>query len=272
MKRPDRTTLPSRLHIGALIAFATASVLLIPLEAFVPGLIVWGVALVLAWLTGDPLTRRNYSLLLGCILVLGFAPINTDLDTRHFATLGASFLAVVLVPYLYMKWKAPDEVDLGFWPREFSLRDIIYTCVSIPLAWGIIWVYFFHLTPEMPTHWLLPETYDADAVRMLTFGINFVGIWDELFFINTCYILLRPMYPAWMTNLGQAVVYTSVLYHMAFTGAGSVIVYLFALTQGTMYERSRVLLYVLIVHLIVDVFLVLAILQYYYPDRAITLF
>ena len=80
------------------------------------------------------------------------------------------------------------------------------------------------------------------------------------------------MYPAWWANFGQAVVYTSVLYHMAFTGAGIYIVYIFALTQGAMYERSRVLLWVLIVHLIVDVFLVIAILQHYYPDRGLMLF
>ncbi len=257
---------------ATLVAFAAASVLLIPLEAFVPGLVMWALALVLAYRTGEPIVRRNFGLLLGCVLLLGFAPINTNLDTIHFATLGLPFLAVVLLPYLYLKWRSPEEVDLGFWPRKFSLRDTIYTIISIPLSWGIIWVYFFYLTPDMPTHWPMPAEYDPGAIRRLTIGINCVGIWDELFFINTCYVLLRAIYPAWLANAGQAVVYTSVLYHMAFTGAGPFIVYAFALTQGAMYEKSRVLLYVLIVHLIVDLFLVLAILQYYYPDHGIGLF
>jgi hypothetical protein len=39
-----------------------------------------------------------------------------------------------------------------------------------------------------------------------------------------------------------------------------------------MYERSRCLLYVLIVHLIVDAFLVAAILQYHYPGLALRWF
>lgn len=255
-----------------LLAFAVATVLLIPLEQFPAGLVVWALALVLAWRSGHPLVRRNFSLLLLCVLILGFAPINTNLDTAHFFTLGIPFLAVILIPYLYLKWRSPEEVDLGFWPRGFSLRDIIYTIISIPLAWGIIWVYFFYLSPEMPLQWPMPEQYDRDAVRRLTIGINCVGIWDELFFINTCYVLLRAIYPARIANAGQAVVYTSVLYHMAFIGAGPVIVYLFALTQGAMYEKSRVLLWVLIVHLIVDLFLVLAILEHYYPDQVINLF
>ena len=59
---------------------------------------------------------------------------------------------------------------------------------------------------------------------------------------------------------------------MAFTGVGPIVVYAFALTQGAMYERSRCLLYVLIVHLIVDAFLVFAILQYHYPDHTFPLF
>jgi hypothetical protein len=90
--------------------------------------------------------------------------------------------------------------------------------------------------------------------------------------VNTVYAILRGIFPARIANAAQAVVYTSVLYDMAFTGHGIWIVYLFALTQGVMYEKSRVLLYVLIVHLIVDAFLVMAILQYYYPTHSLPLF
>jgi hypothetical protein len=261
------TTVPP-LRLATLVAFALAAVLLIPLEAFGIGLPVWAIALFLAWRYGDRTVRRNFSLLLVCILVLGFAPIHTGLDPMHFVTLGLPFLAVVLIPYFFTKWKAPGDVEWRFWPRGLSRRDIVYTLISIPLSWGIIWLYFFYLTPEMPTHWPLPEQWNDGAVTRLIVGINCVGIWDELFFINTCYVLLRAIYPKWVANAGQAVVYTSVLYHMAFTGAGPFIVYIFALTQGAMYERSRVLLWVLIVHLIVDLFLVLAILEHYYPGSS----
>jgi membrane protease YdiL (CAAX protease family) len=118
----------------------------------------------------------------------------------------------------------------------------------------------------------MPPEPTTDALRRLFIGINAVGIWDELFFINTVYVLLRRLFPARLAIPAQAVVYTSVLYDMAFTGWGIVIVYLFALTQGAMYERSGILLWVLIVHLIVDYFLVLAILQYHYPGQSLVLF
>ena len=43
------------------------------------------------------------------------------------------------------------------------------------------------------------------------------------------------------------------------------LVYLFALTQGSMFEESENLLYVLVVHLIVDYFLYWEIIAGHYP-------
>jgi membrane protease YdiL (CAAX protease family) len=100
-------------------------------------------------------------------------------------------------------------------------------------------------------------------------GINGVGIWDELFFINICFAALRYLFPFRIANPAQAVIYTSVLYDMAFTGWGPVFVAVLALTQGFMYERSKVLIWVLIVHLIVDYFLFQAIVDHYYPDFSV---
>jgi membrane protease YdiL (CAAX protease family) len=256
----------------ALAAFAAATVMLIPLAWFLPGFAAWAAAAALAARDPEPQARRNLGILLACIALLAFAPINTNLDTPHMVTLGLFFLAAILAPYLFMRWKAKGELRWAIWPTRFSWRDLIYTVVSVPLAWGVIEIYFYHLNPELPTHWPLPAVYDAEQVKRLVIGINCVGIWDELFFINTVYGLLRGIFPARIANAGQAVVYTSVLYDMAFTGHGAWIVYLFALTQGVMYEKSRRLLYVLIVHLIIDAFLVLAILQYYYPDHSLPVF
>ena len=258
--------------LPALACFCAATVLLIPLEWFVPGLILWGACAVLVARSGRADVRRNMGLLLFVLLVLGFSPINTDRDTRHMIEVGLAFGAVILVPYLWMRWKAPHQLDWAFLPRRFWWRDIIYVVISFPLAWGIIRLYFLTLNPELPTHWPMPPEPTDDALRRLFFGINAVGIWDELFFINTVYVLLRTLFPARIANPAQAVVYTAVLYHMAFTGWGILIVYLFALTQGAMYERSGVLLWVLIVHLVVDYFLVLAILAYHYPGQSLVLF
>lgn len=270
MEPRSRTLSPPKL--GALILSSAATILLVPLEWYATGAAVWLAAVVVVWRISDPIARRTLALLLVLVAILAVSPIDTRLDTRHFVTLGVPFFVVVFGPYLFMRWKMPGAGNWVLWPRRFSGWDLFYTLIAIPLAWGVIELYFFHLNPELPTHWPLPAVYDAGQVHRLILGINGVGIWDELFFVNTVYVLLRGTYRPWVANLGQAVVYTSVLYDMAFTGWGVVIVFLFALTQGRMYERSRVLFYVLIVHIIVDVFLVLAIFQYHYPDRGLVLF
>ncbi|HET6462378.1 MAG TPA: hypothetical protein VFH33_01135 [Candidatus Krumholzibacteria bacterium] len=253
----------------ALAAFCAATVLLVPLAWYIPGFALWFLSAALTFRQSNARLRRNLGILLGCIAVLAFAPIHTGLDTRHMAILFLCFVAVVVGPSIIMGVIAPGEISWRFWPRHFSKRDLIYTAVSIPLAWWVINTYFFHLNPTLASHWVLPASYNVHAVQRLVIGINTVGIWDELFFVNTVYGLLRGVFPARVANVAQAVVYTSVLYDMAFTGHGVWIVYLFALTQGVMYEKSRVLLWVLIVHLIVDLWLVLAILQWHYPGHHI---
>jgi hypothetical protein len=252
----------------ALIAFCGATILLIPLAWLVPGIILWGISAYCTARQGDARLRLRLGVLLGCIALLAFAPIHTALDTSHIVTLALFFAAVIAGPVIVMHHLAPGELPWRFWPVRFSRRDILYVLISVPLAWGVIYVYFFHLSPGLAENWQLPEAYESNAVRRLVAGINCVGIWDELFFINIVYALLRGVFPARIANPAQAVVYTSVLYDMAFTGHGAWIVYGFALTQGVMYEKSRVLLYVLLVHVIVDVFLVLAILQWHYPGRS----
>jgi len=249
----------------ALLLFCAATVLLVPLGLLLPGLVAW-VAAAAALLRATPAFRSRIGILLGAVLMLAMAPINTERDNAHFLHLGVFFSGAVIVPAMLMRRLHPGVVDWRFWPRRFQWLDVIYVAISIPLAWAIIRWYFFTANPELPTHWPMPETFSGDAKWRLIVGINCVGIWDELFFVNTVYAILRSLMPAGIANLAQAVVYTSVLYSMAFTGVGPIVVYVFALTQGAMYERSKCLLYVLIVHLIVDAFLVAAILEYYYPD------
>ena len=148
-------------------------------------------------------------------------------------------------------------------PFDFALEGVYEGL--LPLAWGAFELYFKMVSPDVPTHWYLPPQPDMEAIWRLFIGINCVGIWDELFFINTVFAVFRGVFPYRVANLGQAVVYTSVLYQMAFTGLGPYLIFVFALTQGSMFEETENLLYVILVHLIVDFFLVAGILHHYYP-------
>lgn len=249
----------------ALIAFCIATPLLVPLAWWIPGLVAWGASVVFLVRSRDAVLQRRLGVLLGSVLILALVPIGTDLSNHNFLMLGSAFLAALLLPYFALRRHDPDVIVYRLVPKRISWTEVLYVLLSIPIAWIVVELYFFKINPQMPRQWPLPQVPDAQQIVRLIVGINGVGIWDELFFINTVYAVLRTIFPRRWANLAQAVVYTSVLNDMAFIGIGPILVYTFAVIQGVMYERTRVLLYVLVVHLIVDAFLVIAILHHYYP-------
>ena len=262
--------LPSRNAVRwtALVAFCLSAPLLISFRAPVPGILAWAVSLAATLATRDGAFQRRMGALLGTIAILALAPINTDTSTAHFVALAIPFFLVVAGPAVFLHRTDPNVIRFRFWPRRFRWLDLSYVLISIPLSWLAFHFYFGVVNPEVPSHWYLPPVPDSESIWRLFIGINCVGIWDELFFVNTVYAVLRSLFPYAVANAAQAVVYTAVLYRMAFTGIGPAIIYVFAITQGSMFEKSENLLYVLIVHLIVDAFLFAGIVAYYYPGES----
>lgn len=252
-----------------LAAFVAATVLLIPASLWSAGIPVF---LLCAWLVAtdpEPKLRRRMGILLGCVAILAACDINPSLDNANFLQVGIPFTLVILLPTLIQSFGDPGTIRYRFWPVHWRKADVIYTILSIPLAWLILkgyeWGNRTFFDDELFRHWTLGPTPDPAEIRRLFIGINLVGIWDELFFVNTAFALLRSLFAFRVANAVQAVLYTAVLFDMAFTGCGVLIVFLFAWTQGAMFEKSEGLLWVLIVHLVVDYFLVAFIVQTHYP-------
>ena len=249
-----------------LLSLLATIVLWIPLEQWLLGGI--SAAIFAASLVKEsPPRRLRYGALASAVVVLTVAPINTRTDNQHSLTMALFFLAALVLPTLIL-WRE-KIITFKLLPNKLDWVDVAYTLLSIPLAWGGFRLYFGVLSPEVPFNWSLPPTPDNEELLRLFLGINAVGIWDELFFVNIGYAVLRSLFPPRIANPAQAVLYTAVLYDMAFTGWGPLFVYTLALTQGAMYERSKVLLYVLVVHLIVDYFLFQEIVSAYYPGLAV---
>lgn len=252
------------LRLLLLGSFAAACWLLIPQEAWLAGGACWVLALALALTDPEPALRRRMGVLLTSVAILAVAPISTDTRPIKFLTLGGSFLAAVLLPALVLGRTDPGVIRYRFWPRRFRWLDLFYVGISIPLAmWVLRW--YFDFNDFMPFQWPLPAQPEDGAMTRLFWGINGVGVWDELFFVNTSFAILRSLFAFRIANPVQAVLYTAVLFDMAFAGIGPVLVYLFALTQGSMFEESENLLYVLVVHLIVDYFLYWEIVRGHFP-------
>jgi hypothetical protein len=255
-----------------LLCLLVASVLLIPLDEAlfgisVPVRLAVGslAALVFIFLLTreSPERRLRYLGLASALLILIVAPISTSLEPSHIVWLALCFAAVLVIPAILLR--KMGVIPFRFWPKHLDWVDVGYTLLFIPLAWGALELYFKVLSPEVPFNWVLSKQPNNAELFTLFMGINAVGIWDELFFVNTSLAILRSLFPFRTANFAQAVIYMIVLYDMAFTGWGPVFVYVLALTQGFMFERSKVLLWVLIVHLIVDYFLFQGIVTRYYP-------
>lgn len=255
--------------LGSLLA---AVVLLVPFERPLVGLggaprLAAGLVAALVFAVGvglePPARRRLWLALSAPLTVLALAPVDPRLTDRHVLVLGAAFVLALALPRLLAR--GTGAIRDVLWPERLDWVDVAYTLLSVPLAWGAFRLYFGVLSPEVPGNWILPPTYEPEATVRLFLGINAVGIWDELFFVSSCYALLRRLFRPAVANLGQSVIYTSVLWDMAFSGWGPLFVFALAWTQGAMFERSRALLWVLIVHLVVDAFLFQEIVSWHYP-------
>ena len=255
----------TRRRLGMLGGFVLAALFLMVLQWHVPGVLAWLAGFWLAWGDEERAVRRRMGTLFGCVALLAVCNINTSTEMWNFVQLGSVFGIVIVVPPLVLRRSDPGVVRYRFIPLRWRWADVIYTVLSVPLAWLVLKGYWA-VNPDLHMQWSLPPAFDEREVRRLFIGINAVGIWDELFFVNTVFGVLRSLFRFPVANAVQAVVYMAVLYDMAFIGIGPLVVYAFAWTQGSMYEKSEGLLWVLVVHLIVDFFLVAAIVQSYYPD------
>lgn len=254
----------TRRRFGMLGGFVLATLFLMVLQWHVAGVLSWAAGFWLAWGDEEKAVRRRMGVLFGCVGLLAACNINTSTELWNFVQLGSAFTVLIVVPALVLRRTDPGVIRYRLVPVHWRKADVIYTILSVPLAWLVLKGYWA-VNPDLYTHWKLPPEMDQGEIRRLFLGINGVGIWDELFFVNTVFGVLRSLFRFRVANAVQAVVYMAVLYDMAFTGIGPLVVYAFAWTQGSMFEKSEGLLWVLIVHLVVDFFLVAAIAGSYYP-------
>lgn len=257
-------------RIVLLCAYGASVILLIPADLWIAGSLAFLLCASLVATDPEPKLRLRLGVLLLCVAILAICDINPGLSNRNFLQVGIPFGLVILLPGLCAHYFDKGVLSYRLWPQHWERRELLYILISIPLAWLVLQVYGWGnraiFQDELFRHWHLSADPDKNEIRRLFLGINAVGIWDELFFVSTSFALLRSLFRYHVANAVQAILYTAVLYDMAFTGCGIVIVYLFAWTQGSMFERSRALVGVLIVHLIVDFFLVASIVNHYYPD------
>lgn len=208
--------------------------------------------------------RKHIFLVYLSLGMLGITPISTSIDFIHVSQMGLLILLAVVTPYVISRYVYKDHVIT--YPlhhgRKWTKREIFY----VFFAFGVAYVTFPFMLRETGSYnnWTVePGFYN---LGLLFLGTNILGLWDELFFINTVLALLRKHMSFSAANLIQAVLFTSFLFELGFRGWAFLVIYFFAILQGWVYNKTHSLLYVITIHLTVDFVLYLVLLYLYYPE------
>lgn len=263
---PGSPTHPIALVPCALIC--AGAVFLFWLMIDVPGYLCLAAGLLGAvWTDRTGLSRRLATdLLLIAIALTGisFISLHADISPAGMLRFTLALGWAVVVPYSISRWVYREHAirfpwGLGRWSR----RMWAYLVVVIVAAYLILPWYF--LTSGVYTNW--PAVVEWHAIARLFIGVNAVGLWDELFFICTCYVLfLRHFRPA-VANVLQATIFVSFLWELGYQAWGPFLTIPFALIQGLIFSWTKQnLLYVVVVHLLFDAIVFLVIVHAHHPQ------
>lgn len=238
---------------------SASAVLLFGFQLPVPGYAAVAASILTAAVIDRPL-MKDLLLIAAGIVIISTVPLNADLSLGHMALMGGVLILAVTVPYLisrfvYREHSIRFPINTG---QRWSRFEISYLALVVFLGWAIL--PFYLISTGVYTNW--PDaTSDPTVFWRLLVGVNFVGIWDELFFICTTFTLLRKHFPDWQANLLQAFIFSSFLWEIGYEAWGPLLTYPFALLQGYTFKITKSLTYVVCVHLLFDLVLFLALVH-----------
>lgn len=207
--------------------------------------------------------RRYMFLLYICLGILGITEINTDISVRHMLQMGTFLILAIAIPYYISKNVYKDHlVRFQFHHgRNWYTSEILYVFASGIVAFLVL---PFYLRDTGSYHYWTVEPGTWSLTRLFI-GTNALGIWDELFFVSTVLGILRRFFSFPVANTAQAVLFTSFLYELGFRGWAPFMIFGFALLQGYIFKKTESLFYIITIHLTIDFFLYLALINAYYP-------
>lgn len=227
----------------------------------------WGHGLLALSLLGAFLVSRELGkdlCLIGLgITIVSLTSVKADVDWDRFFTIGTVLLLAVTLPLLVDRLLLRREAIRFPWlsGQRWNRWQWGYIIAVPVLGWLLLPFYFLRSGAYL--NW--PHITDAGELGRFFVGVNFVGTWDELFFICTCFALLRRHFSLWPANLLQATIFVSFLWELGYQEWGPLLTAPFALLQGWLFTRTGSLLYVLVVHLLFDVVVFLAIVHAHNP-------
>ncbi|KJL45721.1 hypothetical protein RS81_00093 [Microbacterium terrae] len=204
-----------------------------------------------------PSLVRDLSLIAVGLLIVSVIDLKAELDNLSMLRFTLALGGAVAVPYVISRWVYRDRAIRFPWRGGGRWSAFQWTWLVAVLGLGWLILPFYFITSGVYLNWPVVDT--PELIARLFVGVGAVGIWDELFFICTCFALLRRHFRFWQANTLQAVVFVSFLWELGYKAWGPLLTIPFALLQGFIFMKTRSLTYVVTVHLLFDavVFLVL---------------
>lgn len=247
--------------VFSLILLVVAGLLLMVAHSRLAGWSLWIVGLT-SLLATDRSFARHLLLVYGSVALLGLIPINTDISAGHMLIMGSALLGTVLIPYLVTRYIYKESViTYPLLNGRWQWWHFAYIGLTALLAYLILPIW---MQGTGDYHNWSVET-DMLSLLILFIGTNALGIWDELFFVLTCFVLLRQHIPFVWANLVQASLWTIFLYELGFRSWMPLLLFPFAVLQGIVFKRTHSLLYLLAIHLTLDLVLYLALINAHHP-------
>ncbi|MBP2436262.1 type II CAAX prenyl endopeptidase Rce1 family protein [Microbacterium amylolyticum] len=204
-----------------------------------------------------PSLLRDLSLIAAGLVCASSIPLAAKLDDLSMLLFTLALGGAVAVPYVVSRFLYRDRAIAFPWSGggRWSAWQWAWLAAVIVLGWLILPFYF--ITSGAYMNW--PVVDDANLIARLFVGVGAVGIWDELFFICTVFVLLRRHMAFITANVLQATVFVSFLWELGYREWAPVFTIPFALLQAIIFIKTKSLAYVVTVHLLFDavVFLVL---------------
>jgi membrane protease YdiL (CAAX protease family) len=227
----------------------------------------WGHALLVVSLAGAFVVGRELGkdlTLIGVgIAIVSTTSVEADVSWDRFFTIGIVLALAVTAPFLIDRFVYKRRAIRFPWRtgQPWTRLEKAYIIAVPVLGWLILPFYFIDSGAYL--NW--PHITDASELGRFFVGVNAVGTWDELFFICTCFALLRRHFPMWQANLLQATIFVSFLWELGYREWGPLLTAPFALLQGYIFSKTGSLTYVLVVHLLFDLMVFLAIVHAHNP-------
>lgn len=197
-----------------------------------------------------PSLLRDLSLIALGQLIVSAIPLKAELDNLAMVRFGLALGGAVVVPYVISRYVYRDYAIRFPWRGGGRWTPLQWGWLVAVLALGWLILPFYFITSGVYTNWPVVDT--PEMIARLFVGVGAVGIWDELFFICTVFVLLRRHFPDWLATALQAVVFVSFLWELGYQAWGPALTLPFALVQAVLFLRTRSLGYVVTVHLLFD--------------------